>query len=215
VKRLWVSEAVDGKVLRMIIPNTSLKPNSSHATPQFKAMVSILPLIVIGACLVAAFGHDADGSQNHGVADKSATDKPATSKTLVATEGVEHLERLAVETMVVELSDGTLFVSGYDNDSEKSPGLWRSRDHGATWESVNVGSKTDGAIGDSDIDLAAGPDDTLYFVAMTFDVKKLEGVRIAVGASKNSGAKWSWKVLSEIVSMIGPGLGWRPMELPM
>jgi hypothetical protein len=32
---------------------------------------------------------------------------------------------------------------------------------------------------------------------MTFDVKKLEGVRIAVGASKNSGAKWSWKVLSE------------------
>jgi hypothetical protein len=50
---------------------------------------------------------------------------------------------------------------------------------------------------------------------MTFDVKKLEGVRIAVGASKNSGAKWSWKVLSEIVSMIGPGLGWRPMELPM
>jgi len=99
--------------------------------------------------------------------------------------------------MVVELSDDTLFVSGYDNDSEKSPGLWRSRDHGATWESVNVGSKTDGAIGDSDVDLAASPDDTLYFVAMTFDVKKLEGVRIAVGASKNAGAKWSWKVLSE------------------
>ena len=117
----------------MIIPNTSLKPNSSHATPQFKAMVSILPLIVIGACLVAAFGQDADGSQNHGVADKSATDKPATWKTLVATEGVEHLERLAVETMVVELSDGTLFVSGYDNDSEKSPGLWRSRDPGFKW----------------------------------------------------------------------------------
>ena len=87
MNRLWVSEAVDGKVLRMIIPNTSLKPNSSHATPQFKAMVSILPLIVIGACLVAAFGRDAAGSQNHGVADKSATDQPATSKTLVATEG--------------------------------------------------------------------------------------------------------------------------------
>jgi len=110
---------------------------------------------------------------------------------------VDHFDRLAREAMVVELSDGTLFVSGYDNNSEKSPGLWRSRDHGATWESVNVGSKADGAIGDSDVDLAVGPDDTLYFVAMTYDVKKEEGAGIAVGASKNAGAKWSWKVLSE------------------
>ena len=122
MKRLWVSKAVDGKVLRVIITNTSLKSDSCHATPRFKAMIPILPLIVMGACLVAAFGRDADGSQNHGVADKSATDKPATSKTLVATEGMERLERLAVETMVVELSDGTLFVSGYDNDSEKALG---------------------------------------------------------------------------------------------
>jgi len=127
----------------------------------------------------------------------SASDKPAITRTLVATEGVEHLDRLAREPMVVELSDGTLFVSGYDSDSKKSPGLWRSRDHGATWKSVNVGSQADGAFGDSDVDLAVGPDDTLYFVALTIDVKKEEAVRIAVGASKNAGATWSWKVLSE------------------
>jgi hypothetical protein len=75
--------------------------------------------------------------------------------------------------------------------------LWRSRDRGATWESVNVGKKTDGAIGDSDVDLAVGPDDTVYFVAMTYDGQKHEGTRIAVGASKDAGTTWTWKVLSE------------------
>jgi hypothetical protein len=147
--------------------------------------------------MVAVFASYALGLRKQGHADTSASDKPAITRTLVATEGVDHLDRLAWEAMVVELSDGGLFVSGYDNDSEKSPGLWRSRDHGATWESVNVGSKAEGAIGDSDVDLAVGPDDTLYFVAMTYDVKKYEGVRIAVGASKDAGTKWSWRILSE------------------
>ncbi len=62
-------------------------------------------------------------AQGPGLTDNSASDKPATSKTLVATEGVEHLDRLAREPMVVELSDGTLFVAGYDGDLEKSPNL--------------------------------------------------------------------------------------------
>ena len=48
-------------------------------------------------------------------------EKPAITRTLVAVEGVEHLDRLAREAMVVELSDGRLFVSAYDNNSEKSP----------------------------------------------------------------------------------------------
>jgi hypothetical protein len=179
------------------INNASLKPDIRHATRRLTAIVSRLPLIAVVACVVAVFASYALGLRKQGHADTSGSDKPAITRTLVATEGVDHLDRLAREAMVVEMSDGTLFVSGYDNNSEKSPGLWRSRDHGATWESVHVGSKADGAIGDSDVDLAVGPDDTPYFVAMTYDVKKLEGVRIAVGASKNAGAKWSWKVLSE------------------
>jgi hypothetical protein len=175
----------------MIKKETPAKPDIRHKTPLLAEAVSRLPLIVVVACVVAVFGSHALGSK------KQHQDKPATSKTLVATEGVEHLDRLAREPMVVELSDGTLFVSGYDNDAEKSPGLWRSRDHGTTWESVNVGKKMDGAIGDSDVDLAIGPDDTIYFVAMTYDGKKHEGTGIAVGASKNAGATWTWKVLSE------------------
>jgi hypothetical protein len=47
------------------------------------------------------------------------------------------------------------------------------------------------------VDLAIGPDDTLYFVAMSYDNQKDEGTRITVGVSKNAGATWSWKILSE------------------
>ena len=181
----------------MTINNASLKSDIRHGTRRLTAIVSSLPRIAVVACVIAVFASYALGLRKQRHADTSASDKPTITRTLVATEGVDYLDRLAREAMIVELSDGTLFVSGYDNNSEKSPGLWRSRDHGAIWESVNVGSKADGAIGDSDVDLAVGPDDTLYFVAMTYDVKKEEGVRIAVGASKNAGAKWSWKVLSE------------------
>lgn len=181
----------------MIKNNTPSKQDSRHGAPLLTLVVSRLPLIVMVACIVAAFGSNALGSKKQRPTDKTARNKSATLKTLVATERVDHLERLAREPMVVELSDGTLFVTGYDNDVEKSPGLWRSRDRGATWESVNVGSKAAGAIGDSDVDLAVARDDTLYFVAMTFDTKTYEGTRIAVGVSKNAGATWSWKILSE------------------
>ena len=175
----------------MIKKNTRSRPASRHGMPLLTEALSKLPLIVTFACAVAAIGSPAFGSKK-----QRPVDKPATSKTLVATEGVEHLGRLAREPMVVELSDGTLFVSGYDNNAEQSPGLWRSRDHGTTWESVSVGKKTDGAIGDSDVDLAVGPDDTVYFVAMTYDGEKHEGTHIAVGTSKNAGATWTWNVLS-------------------
>ena len=151
----------------MVINNTSPKPDTRHATRLFAAAFSRLPLVVVVACVVAMFGGPALGARPQG-----PTEKPTTSKTLVAIEGVEHLDRLTREPMVVELSDGTLFVSGYDGDLERSPSLWRSRDQGATWESVNVGTKADGAIGESDVDLAVGRDDTVYFVSMTYDREK-------------------------------------------
>lgn len=178
----------------MTINHVSLKPDIRRVTRRLTTIVSRLLLIVVVACGLAVFASNAVELRKQGHA---ACDKPAITRTLVATEGVDHLDRLAREPMVVELSDGSLFVSGYDNDAEKSPGLWRSRDHGITWERVNVGSKAAGAIGDSDVDLAVGRDDTLYFVAMSYDVKVDEGTRITIGVSKNAGARWSWKVLSE------------------
>lgn len=202
----------------MIKNNTPSKQDSRQRTPLLNAVVSRFPLIVVVACVVAAFDGNARELQEQHFADKtspdkSATDKSATSKTLVATESVEHLDRLARESMVVELRDGTLFVSGYGGqhgEVEKIPDLWRSRDHGATWEHISVGRNADGAIGNSDVDLAAGPDDTLYFVAMSYDNQKNEGTRMAVGSSKNAGARWTWKVLSETRFDDRPWIGVTP-----
>lgn len=98
--------------------------------------------------------------------------------------------------MVVELADGTLFVAGYD-DPAMRPNLWRSRDHGANWQRVDVGTKEDGAVGNSDVELAVGPKDELFFVTMGFDLRLMAGTHVAVGVSKDEGATWHWKILSK------------------
>lgn len=117
--------------------------------------------------------------------------------TLVMAAPVEHVDVLAREPMVVQHPDGTLFVSGYGGPSPK---LWKSRDEGATWTTVDVGTEADGAIGNSDVDLAVAPDGTLYFASMGYDRKAGvfgEGTHIALGVSKDAGATWSWTMLSK------------------
>jgi hypothetical protein len=103
--------------------------------------------------------------------------------------------------MIVEHPDGTLFVSGYGSPDgvppQTVPRLWRSVDHGATWAAVNVGTEADGAIGNSDVDLAVARDGTLYFVTMIFDHKTFEGTLITVGASQDAGKTWHWTTLSK------------------
>lgn len=114
--------------------------------------------------------------------------------TLVVADPVDHLDVLALEPMIVEHPDGTLFVSGYE---PPVPPLWKSRDRGLTWTRVNVGTAADGAIGNSDVDLGVGRDGTLYFVAMVFDRKALKGTHISIGVSRDMGATWSWTLLSK------------------
>lgn len=163
-------------------------PASNQGASRTSRLIWFVPklsLLVTITCVVATFVGYALGFTEQLVKNNSEP-----SRALVWTERVDHLDKLAREPMVVELSDGTLFVSGYDGDLEKSPNLWRSRDHGATWEGVNVGSKADGAIGNSDVDLAVGRDDTLYFVTMSFDIRVNEGTRVTVGVSKDKGATW-------------------------
>jgi len=133
----------------------------------------------------------------------SATPSPhASSDGLDVTAHVEFLGGLAREPMIVELHDGTLFVSGYAGDRASGPPqtvprLWKSADHGFTWKAVNVGTEVDGAIGNSDVDLAVAQDGTLYFVSMGFDIKAFEGKHIAVGVSRDSGNSWHWTMLSK------------------
>jgi len=119
---------------------------------------------------------------------------------LVQVQTVENLaDTPANEPMVVRHPAGTLFVAGFgaSADTESPPQLWLSSDGGENWNRVDVGTSSDGARGNSDCDLAVGPDGTLYLIAMGFDRSTFEGVHIAVGASSDLGATWTWTTLSE------------------
>jgi hypothetical protein len=123
----------------------------------------------------------------------AADSRPTAELRLVAVDSVDHVDVLAREPMVVRHPSGTLFVSGY---GDSIPHLWKSTDNGATWTPVNVGTTADGAAGNSDVDLAVAPEGTLYFFTMVFDRTKLEGVKVQVAVSRDTGATWSWTALS-------------------
>ena len=119
----------------------------------------------------------------------------ATSNGMLAVaQHVDHLDVVCREPMVVEHPDGSLFVAGY---GEPRPTLWTSHDRGVTWTRVDVGSEAQGAIGNSDVDIAVSRDGTLYFVSMLFDRAANEGRQIAIGVSRDVGATWSWTTLSQ------------------
>ena len=105
------------------------------------------------------------------------------------------------EPMIVEHPDGTLFVSGYGSPDgtppQTVPRLWKSTDHGETWSATSVGTEAEGAIGNSDVDLAIARDGTIYFATMIFDLKSLEGAQITVGVSQDVGKTWHWTTLSK------------------
>ena len=119
----------------------------------------------------------------------------STPRTLTMQPAVDYVGLRAREPMVVEHPSGTLFVAGYGNES--TPTLFKSGDGGASWQPVDVGTQADGALGNSDVDLAVAPDGTLYFASMTYDRKVLEGVRIAIGVSADVGRTWRWSLLSQ------------------
>ena len=123
-----------------------------------------------------------------------------TATSLVLTDSVHWVDSLAREPMVVQHPDGALFLAGYGAtgpDTTAPPLLWKSDDGGTTWSRVNVGTREDGAMGNSDVDLAVARDGTLYFVAMGFNWETGEGTHIAIGVSHDTGATWTWTSLSQ------------------
>jgi hypothetical protein len=120
--------------------------------------------------------------------------KPTRATTLSLSQRVEHVELLGREPMLVEHPNGSLFIAGYGSPQ---PTLWKSIDHGATWSRVNVGTEAEGAVGNSDVDLAVAPDGTLYFASMLFNRTAGEGIQIAIGVSGDAGASWRWSTVSK------------------
>jgi hypothetical protein len=147
-------------------------------------------------CLVAATGCRQSGEA------RRAAPESAAPWTLTLAAPVNHLDVLACEPMIVEHPDGTLFVAGYgasDQTGKKTdePTLWKSRDGGTTWARVNVETEADGAVGNSDVDLAVAGDGTLYFATLVYDVKADAGQQIGLGVSKDAGVTWKWTPLSK------------------
>jgi hypothetical protein len=134
-----------------------------------------------------------------------AKPEEAAPWTLSLSAPIDHLGGQAFaarEPMIVEHPDGTLFVSGYgaafmSGKKSDEATLWKSRDGGATWARVNVGTEKEGAAGNSDVDLAMAPDGTLYFATLVYDEKADEGQQISIGVSKDEGATWKWTMLSK------------------
>lgn len=157
-----------------------------------RSTVALLALLALAGCLGAAPAPD----PAPGVG-------PAP---LALSEPVRALGRLTREPAIAELP-GALFVAGYSYgdvaalgptfllrpDFVSPPVLWRSADGGASWAMVDMGALPDGALGNSDIDLATGPDGTLYVAAMSFSYV---GHSIVAGASEDAGATWRWRPLS-------------------
>ena len=138
---------------------------------------------------------------------------PNAAQSLMLVQRVAQLDtQQAYEPMVVQHPGGDIFVSGAGEawvsdsdyyarpsywDSLRRDRLWKSRDNGATWSRVDLGPSAEGAIGNSDMDLAVAPDGTLYYVSMTFVNSIGEGQQIAIGVSRDVGETWSWNVLSK------------------
>jgi hypothetical protein len=130
---------------------------------------------------------------------------------LVLATRVDRLGFEAFEPMIAQDRGGTLFIAGqggrWSSDSEYAANrsywdsqwrarLWMSRNHGANWTQVALGSSAAGDIGNSDVDLAVAPDGTLYFASMKWDDSVREGRAMAVGVSHDAGATWAWTKLS-------------------
>lgn len=147
-----------------------------------------------------------------GVCSFDARPLAAMQSRLAASDSVTHLGALAGETMIVQHPSGALFVAGngglqtsdlpkdpteeWPRDPMAVPNLWRSDDGGASWRQVDVGTAEEGAAGSADVDLAIGPDGTIYFVAMGYDGAESVGLHIAVGASRDLGESWDWTFVS-------------------
>lgn len=129
----------------------------------------------------------------------------------VKADTIQHLDVLARETMVAEHPSGTLFVAGFGGGKlGDAPLLWKSNDSGTSWTRVDVGSPADGANGNSDVDLAVGPQGTLYFVTMGIDLATYKGTHIAIGVSSDVGDTWRWTYLSQDTLDDRPWVGVTP-----
>lgn len=120
----------------------------------------------------------------------------------------------AREPAIAQAPDGALYVAGFWGQyryGERAPGslanllstplLWKSADGGGSWQRLDPGLPAQGALGNSDVDLAVDGAGTVYIVSLTY---LREATLLAAGASRDGGESWTWTLLDR-----GPAPG-RP-----
>jgi hypothetical protein len=139
--------------------------------------LAVLLLLLLSAC----------------VSEHDATE----SITVTADDPVDYLSADSSnvnEPMVVEHPDGTLFVCGYGGRG--GPRLYQSQDAGQSWDRVDIGTAEDGAVGNSDCDLAVGPEGTVYLTKMLHS-QGVGGLGVAIAARPADENRWFWTTISE------------------
>ncbi|MCP4644567.1 MAG: exo-alpha-sialidase, partial [bacterium] len=131
-----------------------------------------------------------------------AADRSGSTLTtsIVVSDTVHYTDVQNREPMVAELADGALLVTGFPRVPHlpaRPPSLWKSADGGQSWERVDVGTPEQGAVGNSDTDLAVAPDGTVYFASMGFNRTTSEGTHITIGVSRDHARSWSWTYLAQ------------------
>lgn len=179
----------------------SCRPDASRRTRTWAGICGLgdrgrRPWIALATLVLLGCG----GDQTRFAGKSDAVRARAFPAKLVQISSVDHTAQQPVrEPMIVEHPDGTLFVAGWplNPDPDTTPRLWKRDSGDQPWESVEVGTEADGAKGNSDVDLAIGPNGTLYYAVMGFSWEKGHGTHIAIGASPDKGKSWRWTSLSD------------------
>jgi hypothetical protein len=124
-------------------------------------------------------------------------------------------EQPAREPAIVQAPDGALYVAGFwgfarvaerpgtPQNLLQGPLAWKSTDAGATWQRLEPGTALQGAVSNSDLDLAAAADGTLYLASLSYysvplpaglpvAVDPATTLAVVVGATRDGGATWTW-----------------------
>ncbi|HEV8361406.1 MAG TPA: sialidase family protein, partial [Candidatus Thermoplasmatota archaeon] len=145
-------------------------------------------------------------------------------------------EQPAREPAIVQAKDGALYVAGFwgfarhveypgtAQNLAQGPLVWKSTDLGATWQRLEPGTALDGAVSNSDLDLAVDDTGMLYLAALsyysaplppgvaapTLPVDAARTLSVVVGASEDGGAHWRWSLLDRGRGMSHPWVAVQP-----
>lgn len=143
-------------------------------------------------------------------------------------------EQPAREPAIVETTDGALYVAGFwgfgratehrgsTTNLLQGPLVWTSADAGATWRRIDPGFPYQGAIGNSDLDLATDGQGSVYLASLSYyspptlpvapppEADVASTLSVVVGATHDAGETWRWTLLDAGSSRSHPWVAAAP-----